>query len=78
LAKTSILSHVIIMETTKPNAACVRNLGAHARKTDPGLNSPEQCEDCTYLLLLLLCELLSLCVGVDMSELVELRHLRYC
>ena len=31
----------IITETTKPHAACVRNLGARARKTDPGLNSPE-------------------------------------
>ena len=41
MTKTSILSHVIIMETTKPHAACIRNLGAHERKTDPGLNSPE-------------------------------------
>ena len=32
---------MIITETTKPHAACVRNLGARARKTDPGLNSPE-------------------------------------
>jgi len=32
---------VIITETTKPHAACVRNLGARAEKTDPGLNSPE-------------------------------------
>jgi len=30
---------VIITETTKPHAACVRNLGARARKTYPGLNS---------------------------------------
>jgi len=33
---------VIITETTKPHAACVRNLGARAEKTDPGLNSPER------------------------------------
>ena len=41
MAKTSILSRVIITETTKLHAGCVRNLGACARKTDPGLNSPE-------------------------------------
>ena len=29
------------METAKPHAACVRNLGACAGKTDPGLNFPE-------------------------------------
>ena len=32
---------MIITETAKPQAACVRNLGARAEKTDPGLNSPE-------------------------------------
>ena len=42
MAKTDIQSHVIIMETAKPQAACVHNLGARAGKTDPGLNSPEQ------------------------------------
>ena len=41
MAKTSHLSRVIITQTTKPHAACARNLGARARKTDPGLNSPE-------------------------------------
>ena len=30
MAKTSLLSHVIIMQTTKPHVACARNLGAHA------------------------------------------------
>ena len=39
MAKTSILSHVIITHTTKPQGAGPRNLGAHARKTDPGLKS---------------------------------------
>ena len=33
---------MIITETAKPQAACVRNLGARAGKTDPGLNSPEK------------------------------------
>ena len=37
MAKPSHLSHVIITQTTKPHAACARNLSAHARKTDPGL-----------------------------------------
>ena len=40
MAKTSILSHVIITETTKPHAARVHNLCARVRKTDPGLDSP--------------------------------------
>ena len=42
MAKTSHLSHVIITQTTKPQAACARNLGARARKTEPGLKSPEK------------------------------------
>jgi len=32
---------VIITETTKPHVACVRNLGARAKKMEPGLNSTE-------------------------------------
>ena len=35
VAKTSHLSHVIITQTIKPHAAC-------ARKTEPGLKSPEK------------------------------------
>ena len=38
-AKTSILSHVIITQTTKPHGAGPWNLGARARETDPGLKS---------------------------------------
>ena len=29
------------MQTTKPHGAGPRNLGAHERKTDPGLKPPE-------------------------------------
>ena len=41
-AKTSILSHVIIMQTTKPHRAVSRNPGARTTKTDPGLKTPEE------------------------------------
>ena len=41
-AKTSHLSHVTITQTTKPQAARARNLGARARITERGLKSPEQ------------------------------------
>ena len=44
MAKTSHLSHVIIMQTTKPHAASARNLGARARKTELCLKSPEYIE----------------------------------
>ena len=42
MAKTSHLSYVIIVQTTRPNAACARNLGARAQEIDLGLNYPEQ------------------------------------
>ena len=43
MAKTSILSHVIITQTTKSHGAGSRNLGARARKTNPGIKSLRLC-----------------------------------
>ena len=40
-APTSILSYVIIMQTTKRHGVCPWNLGGSVRKIDPGLKSPE-------------------------------------
>ena len=47
-AKTSILSHVIITQTTNPHGAGPQNLGAHARKLTQAL-SPLSCTCCNNL-----------------------------
>ena len=42
MAKNSILSHVIITQTTKPHKAGPQNLAACVRETDPALKSPDR------------------------------------
>jgi len=39
--KSSHLSHVMIMQTTKPHEVCIRNLRGRVEKADPGLKSPK-------------------------------------
>ena len=54
MAKISHLSHVMIMQATKPHAVCIHNLGARAQKWSHDLKSLESANNTQLNIIMLL------------------------